>query len=106
MEWIYELIALIKDNWLVVKDNFILFILFGVICFSLGLLIIRIRYLKDIKSAIEQRKIEKELEEVLNENKELCEQVRDLSTTKRMLRDDSGTTQTSIGKKIADTLNK
>lgn len=106
MEWIYELIAFIKDNWLVVKENFILFVLFGVICFSLGLLYIRIRYLKDIKSAIEQRETEKKLEEVLNENKELREQVRDLSTTARMLRDGSDTTQTSIGKKISDALNK
>lgn len=106
MEWIYELIAFIKDNWLVVKENFILFILFGVICFSLGLLYMKIRYLKDIKSAKEQRETEKELEEVLNENKELREQVRDLSTTARMLRDDSGTTQTSIGEKIAGALNK
>lgn len=106
MEWIYELITLIKDNWLVVKENFILFILFGVIFFSLGLLFMRIRYLKDIKSAIEQREIEKKFNEILNENKDLREQVRDLSTTARMLRDDSGTTQSSIGEKIAGSLNK
>lgn len=99
MEWIYELIVFIKDNWLVVKENFILFILFGIICFSLGLLFMRICYLKDIKSVTEQRELEKKFDEILNENRELREQVRDLSTSARMLPDDHGTAQTSIGKK-------
>ena len=99
MELIYELITLIQDNWSIMKEHIILFILFGILWFGLGLLCGR-RY---NKSFMEQSIMEERLKKLTNENSELHEQIRDLTTTNRMFREDS---KKSIGEKIVDALNK
>ena len=87
MELIYELITLIRDNWSIMKEHIILFILFGILCFGLGLLYGQ-RH-KNTKSFLEQSEIEEKVKKLTKENNELHEQIRDLTTTNRMFREDS-----------------
>lgn len=80
MEWGLALIELIKENGRIFKDNFPLFLMFGIIIVAIMLLFWRLRYGDRLRELPNLAKIEDDLRKSREENVRLSKENRKLRT--------------------------
>ena len=105
--WLYEAIKLLQDNFTIIKDNVFLFLSVAIICFCLSWILAKKIYKSRKVEYLEYEELKERVKELESINEKLEEQIRDLTTTERMLAKTREVKQEeNMGKKIADALNK
>ena len=105
--WVFEGIKFLKENGIIIKDNWFLFVLFAIICFCLSWAVAKKYYQREKVKYSEYKKMKERVDELVRRNEKLEKQIRDLATTERMLVKQRVVKQEdSMGKKIADAISK
>ncbi len=83
--WFRELLEWLSANWVVIRDNWLLFLVFATIVASAAWHICKFVYDIKERKLPERKALQQELEVLQSENETLREKLRDLTTTQRML---------------------
>ena len=106
-QWVFEIVKFLQENSTIIKDNVLLFVSVAIIFFCIAWFLAKSIYCnRDVKYS-EYKKLKKRVKELESKNEKLKEQIHDRKTTERMLAITREVKkEDSMGKKIADALNK
>lgn len=103
--WFKEFLEWLSANWVALKGNWVLFLVFAAIVASAAWQACKFVYAIKERKLPERKVLQQELEVLQSENENLREKLRDLTTTQRMLGKEYADEQgESISQNIANAL--